>query len=642
MATCARKVALVVLAAGWLCAAVAAAGEAAGQPPAKPVERNVTQGSLRIVLKDGGIVQCPLKHTDVKARISGFIARVKVTQTFLNPLNEKIEAVYVFPLPHKAAVDDMTMVIGERRIVGLIKRRATARQIYEQALARGLTAALLEQERPNIFTQSVGNIPPKQEVQVEISYLDVLEYDMGTYEFHFPMVVGPRFIPGKATSKIPQVPPELKGKVGELDKTKVAQGKKKPTGTGWAPDTKRVPDASRITPPVLKPGYRNGHDISLGVRLDAGVPIQGLKVTNHKAHIERIGESGAAMALSEEDSIPNKDFVLRYDVVGKKPEMAVLCHTDPSGKGYFMLMIQPREDERLKKSPPREIVFLIDVSGSMSGQPTAKVREAMAKFLRLCKPNDTTQVVTFASRAAKLFPKAVAARRENIERAVNFTRGIRGGGGTRMLQGVKMAINDPLDPERVRIVIMLTDGYIGNEAEIIAEVGRRCGDHIRFWCIGIGSSPNRFLVDGVGRQGGGMSKVLGLNDDPEPMAIEVMQRIHRAQLAHIQIDWGDIAVSETYPAKIPELWAGRPVILFGRYEGGKKTRIEVSGRVEGEPASWPLDVGFPAKKAQNAVLAKVWARQKIEDLMHQTYYQGSPAVEEEVTGIALAYRLTSA
>ena len=218
--------------------------------------KDVTQGSLRAVATDGGIVECPLRHTDVKADVSGFIARVKVTQTFYNPLDEKIEAVYVFPLPHKSAVDDMTLVIGERRIVGIIKRRAEARSIYEQALLYGATAALLEQERPNIFTQSVGNIKPHQTVNIEISYVDVLEYDVGTYEFHFPMVVGPRYIPGGATSTIPPVPEELKDKVGELDKTKVIEGPDKPKGTGWSPDTTRVPDASRITPPVLKPGFR--------------------------------------------------------------------------------------------------------------------------------------------------------------------------------------------------------------------------------------------------------------------------------------------------------------------------------------------------------------------------------------------------
>jgi len=633
-----------------LCLAAASGARAVETTPvgpdalAKQIEamtKDVTQGALRITKKDGSVVECPLKHTDVEADISGFIARVKVTQTFHNPLDEKIEAVYVFPLPHKAAVDDMTMVIGDRRIVGVIKRRAAARAIYEAALARGATAALLEQERPNIFTQSVGNIKPNQGVRIEISYVDVLEYDMGVYTFHFPMVVGPRYIPGRPTSKVPPVPPELEGKVGELDKRKVPEGTRKPKGTGWSPDTDRVPDASRITPPVLKPGFRNGHDISLSVRLDAGVPIRDIRSPNHKVTMARTGPSGAGASIVPADSIPNKDFVLEYAVVGAKPEMAVLAHTDAAGRGYFMLMIQPQEDERLKQSPPREIAFLIDVSGSMRGKPMAKVREAMQGLLKLTKPADTLQVVTFAGGSQKLFDKAVPCSPDNVNKALKVTEGLRGSGGTEMLKGIKMVINDPIDPERVRIVIMLTDGYIGNEAQIIEEVGRRCGDQIRFWCIGIGQSPNRFLVDGVARQGGGMAKVLGLNDDPQPLVTEVMHRIHRAQLAKIAIDWGALRVFETYPAKIPELWAGRPVILFGMYEAGGSSAIVVNGRVEGEPVRWPLRVELPAREPRHDVLAKVWARHKIEELMHQTYYAGSPQVEQTVTSIALEYRLMS-
>ncbi|MGB2781115.1 MAG: VWA domain-containing protein, partial [Phycisphaerae bacterium] len=502
-------------------------------------------------------------------------------------------------------------------------------------------AALLEQERPNIFTQSVGNIQPGQEVRIEISYVDVLEYDMGVYQFHFPMVVGPRYIPGGAVSKIPPVPEELQGKVGQLDKTKVEEGPKEPTGTGWSPDTDRVPDASRITPPVLKPGYRTGHDVSLSVWVDAGVPIRDIQVPNHKAKVVRAeGESELEATLEPADSIPNKDFVLRYAVVGAKPEMAVLAHTDAAGEGYFMLMVQPREDERLKQSPPREISFLIDVSGSMRGEPTAKVIQTMREMLKRTKPTDTVQVVTFANQSQKLFEKAVPCTPENIARALNFTEGLQGSGGTEMLKGIKMVLEEPLDPERVRIVMMLTDGFIGNEAEIIEEVGRRCGDQIRFWCIGIGQSPNRFLVDGVARQGGGMSKVIGLNDDPAEMVQEVMFRIHRAQLAQVAIDWGTLRVYETYPARIPELWAGRPIVLFGRYEPGE-SEITISGRAEGEPVAWHLDVRLPLREEQHDVLAKVWARNKIEELMHTTYYAGSPEVEEAVTEIALEYRLMS-
>jgi Ca-activated chloride channel family protein len=629
------------LTAGSLTLAADTAPEAKSETavdPATAAAREVTQGALRIVDKDGGVVECPLKHTDVVADVSGFIARVRVTQTFHNPTKEKVEAVYVFPLPHEAAVDEMTMVLGERKIVGLIKRRLEARQIYEAALAAGQTAALLEQERPNIFTQSVGNIEPGQEVKIEIAYVDVLKYDLGSYEFRFPMVVGPRYIPGTPSGGAPPTPAELQGRVSPP-----------------VADTDRVPDASRISPPVLKPGMRNGHDISLAIKLNAGVPIQNLVHPNHQAAVQKDGPRAATIALAKGDSIPNKDFVLRYDVVGKKPEMAVLGHTgeysgdrQKLGNGYFMLMIQPQEDERLTKSPPREIVFLCDVSGSMSGQPTGKVIEAMRGMLKLCRPQDTVQVITFASQANKLFEKPVPVNEANIAKALAFSEGFQGSGGTEMLKGVKLAIDEPLDKERLRIVVMLTDGYIGNEAEIIEHVGKHCGDQVRFWAVGIGSSPNMFLVDGVAKQGGGMGKSLGLEDDAVSLTQEIMTRIQRAQLAKIKIDWGQLQVAVTYPAKIPELWAGRPVIVFGRYatDGPRDgsvlvSEIKISGNVEGEDVSWPLSVELPLAQKEHDVLAKVWARQKIEDLMHQTYYQGSPAIEEMVTGIALDYKLMS-
>ena len=602
---------------------------------------NVTEGALRVLTPEGTVVECPLRHTDVQADVSGFIARVKITQTFYNPLKEKIEAVYVFPLPHKSAVDDMTLIVGERRIVGVIKPRQEARRIYEQARDLGSTAALLEQERPNIFTQSVANVPPGEAVKVEISYVDVLAYDQGSYEFHFPMVVGPRYIPGSPTSSIPPVPPELEDKVGELDKNRVAPGPDQPSGTGWSPDTDRVPDASRITPPVLKPEFRNGHDVSLALKLDAGVPVHNIQSVNHLARIDQTGKSTAAVVMSPADNVPNKDFVLRYSVVGRKPEMALLTHATPAGEGYFMLMIQPREDEALKAAPPREMVFLVDVSGSMSGEPTAKVRQEMSELLKRCKPEDTLQVITFANQSTKLFPQAIPVNPENIRAALNFTEGLQGSGGTEMLKGIRMALDDPADPKRVRIVVMLTDGFIGNESEIIAEVGKQAGDRLRFWCIGIGSSPNRFLTDGVARQGGGMSHVLALSDDPAPLAEDIMQRIHRAQLAQVAIDWAGMNVSETYPAKIPELWAGSPVVLFGRYTGGGGVTLKVSGNVEGSPVTWPLAVNLPAQAPEHEVLATVWARQKIEDLMQQVYYEDDPAIADLVTGIALKYRLMS-
>lgn len=607
--------------------------------PIIPMEQEITQGALRVEV-DEQIVECPLKHTDVKANISGFIARVTVTQTFHNPYDEKIEAVYVFPLPHTAAIDDMTMTVGDRRIVGLIKRRAEAQALYQKAIQEGKTASLLEQERPNIFTQSVGNIQPNDEVRIEISYVDVLDYDMGTYEFHFPMVVGPRYIPGTPTSKMPELPNELKGKVGESEAPLDAPlDGADPSGTGVAPDTNRVPDASRITPPVLKPGYRTAHDISLAVSLDAGVPIQDIQIVNHTAAVTRAGASGATAVLSPADSIPNKDFVMKYAVVGEKPEMAVLAHSKGPEQGYFMLMIQPKVDAELAEAPPREIVFLVDVSGSMRGEPTQKVKETMHHFLRLTKPKDTVQVITFSNRANKLFEKSVPAIQANIEHALNFTQQIRGGGGTEMLNAIKLVLNEPVDRERVRIVVMLTDGYIGNEAEIIAEIDRRAGDQIRFSALGIGTSPNRYLIDGVAKHGGGLADVIALNTDPGPLVAQISERIHRAQLARIQIDWNGLSVYETYPRRIPELWAGRPVLMFGRYGAGGSKKIELSGSAEGKPLKYKFRMTLPDAQPAHDVLSKVWARKKIEDISARLHAVDAPEIVEEITNIALTHRL---
>src|ERR1700739_261858 len=272
-----------------------------------------TPGSLGIVGKDGKIHgTCPLKRTEVRAGISGFLARVTVTQIFANTATANIEAIYTFPLPQDAAVDDMTIQIGDRTVRGLIKRREEARAIYEHAKNTGHVAALLDQERPNIFTQSVANILPGEQVTVTISYVETLRYEEGAYEFVFPMVVGPRYIPGQPTGY---------------------------QGSGWAPDTNRVPDGSRITPWVGAKGTRAGHDISVDIALDAGVPIQELRSKTHEIDIDRKGPSRATIRLRDEATIPNKDFILKYDVAGAQVADAILStpapgRSKPAG-GYF-------------------------------------------------------------------------------------------------------------------------------------------------------------------------------------------------------------------------------------------------------------------------------------------------------------------
>jgi len=573
--------------------------------PEEDVAAKLTTGALRVLRPNGFYAECPLKHTDVKADISGFIARVNVVQTFVNPTEEKIEAVYVFPLPHNSAVDSMTMHVAGRKIVGVIKRKAVAEEIYQQAIRQGATAAVLHQHRPNVFQQKVGNIPPNGSVRIQISYVDVLEYDRGEYAFHFPMVVGPRYTPAY-----------------------------------WKEDARTGGGA----PGGVNDAIRSGKSVSLSLKLDAGVPVKELRSVNHKVDMKQTGISTASCAIAAGDRIPNKDFDLRYKVIGKKPEMAVLAHQSSGSDGHFMLMIQPAEDELLKKAPPREVIFLVDVSGSMGASGIGHSKMAMQHFLKLSKPGDKIQIITFRNTATKCFESSVPCTEENVKKAGRFVDAIRAGGGTEMYRGVKEALNAELDPQRVRIVVMLTDALIGNGPQIVQEVGRKCGDRIRLWCIGVGPRVNRNLVDAVAKQGGGMGKILSKNESRENvhrLVNEVVERIHRAQLAAVRINWGGLKVYETYPARIPELWHGRPIVVHGRYTGGGQEQIRVSGQAEGKPVSWPLTVKLPEKEAGNGVLATVWARKKIESLMDQIWVDGSPQMIEEVTRIALEHKLMS-
>ena len=476
----------------------------------------ITQGTLQVVDSSGEAkAVCPLKHTAVKAQISGFLARVTVTQEFENPFKEKIEAVYTFPLPQNAAVDDMTMVVGDRTVRGKILRREEAQAVYEAAKAGGQRAALLDQERPNIFTQSVANILPGEQIKITISYVETLNYEDGSYELVFPMVVGPRYIPGNATG---------------------AQAK------GFAPDTDRVPDASRITPAPAPAGMRAGHDISIEVALDAGVPIDSLASKTHDILVDRANDRQARVALKSLATIPNKDFILRYDVAGKKISDALLTHH--TGKsGFFTMIIQPPERVTVEDVTPKELVFVLDTSGSMSGFPIEKAKETMKLALDNLYPHDTFNLITFSGDTHVLFPEPVPATKENLAKAQAFLESRQGSGGTEMMKAIKAAL-DPSDAQdHMRIVCFMTDGYVGNDMEIIAEVQKH--PNARVFCFGIGSSVNRFLLDNMAKHGRGEVEYVALNDDGSAAARRFHERVRNPLLTDISIDWNGLPVAKS-------------------------------------------------------------------------------------------------
>lgn len=577
-------------------------------------ENQITQGTLQAVDAAGKVkAVCPLKHTDVKAQISGFLSRVTVTQEFENPFKEKIEAVYTFPLPQNAAVDDMTMLVGDRTVRGKILRREEAQAVYEAAKNNGQTASLLEQERPNIFTQSVANILPGEQIKITISYVETLKYEEGSYEFVFPMVVGPRYVPGNATG---------------------AQG------NGFTPDTDRVPDASRITPKPPPPGMRAGHDISIDVVLDAGVPLDAINAKTHEVLLERPDIRRAHISLKDQETIPNKDFILRYDVAGQKISDALLTHST-GHSGFFTLILQPPERVTAEDVTPKELVFVLDTSGSMSGFPIEKAKETMKLALDNLYPYDTFNLITFSGDEHILFPEPVPATPENLAKAQAFLESRQGGGGTEMMKAIKASM-DPSDKlDHMRIVCFMTDGYVGNDMEIISEVQKH--PNARVFAFGIGGSVNRYLLDNMAKYGRGDVEYVGLNDDGSAAAKRFHERVRNPLLTDVSVDWNGMAVSDVYPKTIPDLFSAKPVILTGRYAGNDKGVIRLKGKMSGRDFVREIPVDFSSTE-QHDVLATLWARNRVDDLMGQDLngaQQGTmkDELKQAITQLGLDYRI---
>ncbi len=555
--------------------------------------QKITQGSLYALTNKGAeLGACPLKHTKVQADISGFLTRVTVTQEFENNFSEPIEAVYTFPLSQNSAVDAMTVKIGERIIRGRIMKREEAKQVYEAAKAQGKTASLLDQERPNIFTQAVANILPNEKIVIEISYVETLKYEAGVYEFAFPMVVGPRYIPNS------------------------------------------VVDANKISPPVAE--GRAGHDISIEVNLDAGVPVEEIRSNSHEVTTQNLNSNSAKITLKNEVTIPNKDFVLRYDVTGKRIEDAILMHRSEKG-GFFSLVLSPPENFAVKDVTPKEIVFVLDTSGSMNGFPIEKAKEAMKLSLAGLNPQDTFNLITFAGDTAILFNQPVSATPENLAKATEFLNTRRGSGGTEMMKAVRAALEPTESQKHLRIVCFMTDGYVGNEAEIISEIQRY--KNARIFSFGIGNSVNRYLLDKMSEEGRGEVEYVALNDDGSAAAKRFYERVRTPLLTDVSIDWKNLPVADVYPKRNPDLFSAKPVVINGRYTKAASGTITLRGKVGGQNYVRTVAVNLLETEKKNDVLATLWARKRIEELTREDYQNQKPEIREQITQIGLEFNL---
>jgi Ca-activated chloride channel family protein len=577
--------------------------------PIAPQDDTPGSGTLMAEVEDQQ-VPMPLRHTDVRASVAGYLGSVEVVQQFQNPYSSKIEAVYVFPLPHNAAVNEFVMTIGERRIRGIIRERKEAEEIYQAAKSQGYVASLLTEERPNIFTQSVANIEPGKEIDVTIKYFHTLDYVDGWYEFVFPMVVGPRFNPPGLTNGIGAAARGSPGSSGQ--KTEIQ---------------------------YLKPTERGGHDISLQLEVDAGLAIEEFECHTHDTTYTSPTPHHLIVGLATNDNIPNRDFVLRYRVAGERIKTNLLTHRDERG-GYFTLMLYPSAELNELTRQPVELVFVLDCSGSMNGVPLQQAKAAVARALDLMQPGDSFQLINFSTRSSQLGPRPLEATPQSIARARQYLHSIQSEGGTMMIEGIKAALDFPHDPERLRFVCFLTDGYIGTETEILGEIRNRLGAS-RIFSFGVGSSVNRYLLDHMAKAGRGTVAYLGSRDDGAKVMEAFFTRISHPGLTDIELDWGGWNVSEVFPRLTPDLFVGRPVIITGRFQGEATATVRVTGKVAHEKLEFRVPVDREATAAHRA-LPSIWARLKIADLSDESAYKRNPELPDQIKQVALDYGLMSA
>jgi Ca-activated chloride channel family protein len=556
------------------------------------------QPGLNVLSPDGQQV-FPLQHTEVMAKIAGNVSRVEVTQTFANPFEKPLEAVYVFPLPDEAAVDDMEIKVGDRIIRGSIEKRAQAQKIYQQAKQEGKTAGLLEQQRDNIFTQSLANIKPGEKIDVTIRYTESLKFAGGDYEFVFPMVVGPRYIS----------------------------------------NTSPVSDASQITPPTL-PESRSGQDIGVTVEIEAGVPVSNVRSPSHQIHTTQDGRV-LRMQLDRKDTIPNKDLIVRYQVAGKETQSTVLASRDERG-GHFATYLIPAVAYQSNQIVPKDVVFLIDTSGSQAGAPMEQSKALMRRFVNGLNPNDTFTIIDFANTATALSPTPLQNTAQNREKAIAYINRLEADGGTELLNGIKTVLNFPTASSgRLRSIVLLTDGLIGDDNGAIAEVQTGLKPGNRLYSFGVGSSVNRFLIDRLAEIGRGTAQVVR-GDEPTQKVVEnFFGQINNPVLTNIEVKWQGVGkVPEIYPLKPPDLFANQPLVLFGRKQDGSSGSLQITGIAAGGKR-YQKTIPVEFEPAGNPAIAQLWGRSRIKDFMNRMFYAETPSGVKQVTDTAIAYRLLS-
>ncbi len=587
---------------------------------------------------DGKPVTLPLLKTDIDADVQGDVAQVTVTQTFANPLNQAVHATYLFPLNETAAVNAMTMEVGDEQIQARIQRIEEARATFEKAKGEGRSAALLSQHRPNMFTQDIANLMPGLPIKVTLKYAQTVPRTDGAYELVIPLVVGPRYQPQGAGVAPGQ--PAPRGGVqhwnAQTGTSGGATAKSSQTAYGqW--EVEQLP----AYPPVFElnaPEQIDPERVGLVVHVNAGMAIANIDSRTHPITTENPENGRAEVRLTSGRTLDNRDFVLRYTLAGMRTQAGLLAYRDARG-GFFSLLLEPPQVPVDADITPREMVFVLDCSGSMNGLPIEASKAFMRAALRRLRPADSFRIIRFSDAATEFSTQPLPATPQNVQAGLRYTDALNGEGGTEMSSGIRQALAPPVPAGAIRIVTFLTDGYIGNEAEILALLKANLND-ARLYAFGVGTGVNRYLLSEMGRVGRGFTRYMDPTEDQEKVAGELAERLQSPVLTDIQIDWGGMEVSDPSPERIPDLFAGQSLRIQGRYGRPGQHEIKVRGLVQGRPATLPLKVELPETSTQGQAVPILWARSLIGDLQYQLTTGAHQPGHESVNADALKQRIT--
>ena len=562
----------------------------------RPTYEDKTLSPYFFVNGDPAIDQLPLKDTRVDLNVSGVIADVRVVQTYSNEGTRPINATYLFPASTRAAVYSMRMKIGNQIIVAKIKEREAAKQEFEEAKKQGKSASLLEENRPNVFSMKLANIMPRDVVEIELRYTELLIPTDGVYQVVYPTVVGPRY----------------PSKEGE---------DKPPVGTAYQHE-----------------GEQPKSTLHISTRISAGMPIEELDCPSHKLAAAWDGNRLATLELDEADAFQgNRDFILNYRLKGKQISSGLLLFQGED-ENFFLYMAQPPKRVEAAAIPPREYIFVVDVSGSMSGFPLDTSKKLLEDLIGNLRPTDLFNVILFSGDSTALAESSIPANGENVSRALQLIDEQRGAGGTELLPALEQAMSMHREGDISRSIVVITDGYISGEDDLFDYIRANLGN-ANVFAFGIGSSVNRYLIEGVAKAGMGEPFVLIDEKKAAETAAKFREYIQTPVLSGVKVQASGFDVYDVFPKHLPDLLADRPVIVFGKWRGTPSGTFELTGNTGAGPYRAVTEVSEFAPDGSNSALKYLWARSRIDELAG--FGSGSLGDErtKEITALGLKYNL---